>query len=121
MAYVSFETVAARGSLDVAYQAIADPTRRRIIEVLAQGERSVKDLVPRFPISQPALSQHLRVLREAGLVRVRRHGRFRVYFPAGRPPRGGPGLAATRRPDAVRASPARVGSSGPSGRGKHEL
>ena len=79
MAYVSFETVAARGSLDVAYQAIADPTRRRIIEVLAQGERSVKDLVPRFPISQPALSQHLRVLREAGLVRVRRHGRFRVY------------------------------------------
>jgi DNA-binding transcriptional ArsR family regulator len=71
--------VVARASLDVVYRAISDSTRRRILELLAEGERSVKDLVPRFPISQPALSQHLRVLRDAGLVRVRRHGRLRVY------------------------------------------
>ena len=61
------------------YRAVSDSSRRRILELLAQGERSVKDLVPRFPMSQPALSQHLRMLREAGLVRVRRQGRRRVY------------------------------------------
>jgi DNA-binding transcriptional ArsR family regulator len=71
--------VAARGSLDVVYRAVSDSTRRRILELLAQGERSVTELVPRFPMSQPALSQHLRMLREAGLVRVRRQGRRRVY------------------------------------------
>jgi DNA-binding transcriptional ArsR family regulator len=61
------------------FRAIADPTRRRILDLLADRERPVKDLADRFPVSQPALSQHLRVLREAGLVRIRREGRMRVY------------------------------------------
>jgi DNA-binding transcriptional ArsR family regulator len=61
------------------YRAIADPTRRRILELLSHREAPVGDLTARFRMTQPALSQHLRVLREAGLVRVRRQGRLRVY------------------------------------------
>jgi DNA-binding transcriptional ArsR family regulator len=72
-------------SEDLVYRAIEDPTRRRILDLLGHGERSVSDLGRRFPISQPALSQHLRVLREAGLVRVRRQGRFRMYSIDARP------------------------------------
>jgi DNA-binding transcriptional ArsR family regulator len=71
--------VVVRGSLDIVYRAVSDSTRRRILELLAQDERSVAELVLPFTISQPALSQHLRMLREAGLVRVRRQGRRRVY------------------------------------------
>jgi DNA-binding transcriptional ArsR family regulator len=66
-------------SADRVYRAISEPTRRRIMDLLADRERPVKDLVDRFPVSQPALSQHLRVLRDAGLVRIRREGRMRVY------------------------------------------
>jgi DNA-binding transcriptional ArsR family regulator len=61
------------------FHAVADHTRRRILDLLADGERAVMDLVARFRISQPAISQHLRVLREAGLVRVRQEGRQRMY------------------------------------------
>jgi DNA-binding transcriptional ArsR family regulator len=61
------------------YQAIADPTRRRILELLAEGERPVKELMAPFAVSQPAISQHLRVLRHAGLVQERREGRHRRY------------------------------------------
>lgn len=61
------------------YEAIAEPTRRAILDRLRGGECRVSDLVAEFPISQPAVSQHLRVLREAGLVRVRRQGRTHWY------------------------------------------
>jgi len=61
------------------FQAIADPTRRRILELLAESERPVKELAAPFRMSQPAISQHLRVLRDAGLVRERRDGRHRKY------------------------------------------
>ena len=61
------------------FQAVADPTRRAILDLLARGERSAGELVDPFPISQPAVSQHLRVLREADLVAERREGRRRVY------------------------------------------
>jgi len=61
------------------YIALADPTRRRILTLLADHERPVGDLVQRFDVSQPAISQHLKVLREAGVVRVRRDGRQRLY------------------------------------------
>ena len=61
------------------FRAIADPTRRAILDLLAGGELPVSDIGARFPISQPALSQHLRVLRESGLVSGRRHGRRRLY------------------------------------------
>jgi DNA-binding transcriptional ArsR family regulator len=63
-----------------AFAALADPTRREIVEVLASGESRVTDLVARFPISQPAISRHLRLLRESGLVGVRPSGRERVYY-----------------------------------------
>jgi DNA-binding transcriptional ArsR family regulator len=58
--------------------AIADPTRRRIVELLAQRERTAGELVDEFEMSAPAISQHLKVLREAGLVTVRAEGQSRV-------------------------------------------
>lgn len=61
------------------FQAIADPTRRRILEALLQDERPVSDLAGRFSVTLSAISQHMRVLREAGLVTVRRAGRERLY------------------------------------------
>lgn len=62
-----------------ALAALADPTRRELVAVLAGGERAAGDLAGRFPVSRPAISRHLRVLREAGLVRVRSDGRQRFY------------------------------------------
>lgn len=59
-------------------QAIADPTRRRIIELLAVRERTAGELVDEFDISAPAISQHLNVLREAGLVKTRAEGQSRI-------------------------------------------
>ena len=62
-----------------AFAALADPTRARIVDVLASGAHTVNDIVELFPISQPSISRHLRVLREAGLVSVESAGRQRVY------------------------------------------
>ena len=62
-----------------AFAALADPTRRRIVELLADGEHDVAELNAHFPISQPAVSRHLRVLREHGLVRSRPQAQRRVY------------------------------------------
>jgi DNA-binding transcriptional ArsR family regulator len=64
---------------DRIFQALADPSRRAIYESLARGEAAVKDLTARFDISQPAVSQHLAILKEAGLVKGRREGRC-VYY-----------------------------------------
>lgn len=61
------------------FQALADPSRRAIFESLTRGEAAVKDLTSRFDISQPAVSQHLSALRDAGLVSSRREGRC-VYY-----------------------------------------
>ena len=62
------------------YLAIADPTRRALLLRLAEeGERSVNQLLEPLPISQPAVSKHLRILREAGLARARKEGRRRLY------------------------------------------
>jgi DNA-binding transcriptional ArsR family regulator len=62
------------------YFAIADPTRRALLIRLANGgEKNVTDLLEPFSISQPAVSKHLRILREAGLVRSRKEGRLRLY------------------------------------------
>lgn len=65
--------------------AIADPTRRRIVELLAERDRTAGELVSEFELSAPAISQHLKVLREAGLVTVRVEGQSRVQslHPAG--------------------------------------
>ena len=62
-----------------AFRAISHPIRRDILETLAGGERTVGDLVRRFDVTQPAVSQHLEILREAGLVSSRAAGRRRVY------------------------------------------
>jgi|SRR4051794_30263322 DNA-binding transcriptional ArsR family regulator len=62
-----------------AYAALAEPSRRQILDLLRAGERSVNDLVARLKLSQPGVSKHLRVLREAGLVEVRPEGRKRWY------------------------------------------
>jgi DNA-binding transcriptional ArsR family regulator len=58
--------------------AIADPTRRRIVELLAVRERTAGEIVEEFDMSAPAISQHLNVLREAGLVRTRAEGQSRI-------------------------------------------
>jgi DNA-binding transcriptional ArsR family regulator len=62
-----------------AYAALAEPSRREILDLLRGGERSVSDLVARVQLSQPGVSKHLRVLREAGLVEVRPDGKRRWY------------------------------------------
>jgi len=59
--------------------ALADPIRRQIIEMLADRERDAGELAAAFPVSRPAVSRHLRVLREAGLVQVRPQAQRRVY------------------------------------------
>ena len=62
-----------------AFEALVDPTRRRIVELLAERERSAGELAAEFATSRPAVSRHLRVLREHGLVRARELGTRRVY------------------------------------------
>jgi len=59
--------------------AIAHPIRRKLIAMLARGDRCVGELASRFPVTLAAVSQHLRVLRSAGVVRQRQRGRQRVY------------------------------------------
>ena len=62
-----------------AFNAIAEPRRRQIIDLLAAGERPVNDLVEALGLAQPQVSKHLRVLREVGAVDVRSEGRRRLY------------------------------------------
>ena len=61
------------------FDAIAQPKRREILRLLAAGERSAGDVASRFSVTQPAISQHLKVLKEAGLVSDRRDGARRLY------------------------------------------
>ena len=61
------------------FEALADPTRRRIVELLAENERSAGELAGQFRVSRPAVSKHLRVLREAGVVDVRGDAQKRIY------------------------------------------
>ena len=64
---------------DKALAALADPTRRAVLERLRTGPRAVKTIAQGMPVSRPAVSQHLRVLKEAGLVTERRNGTRRLY------------------------------------------
>ena len=70
--------------MDEMFATLADPTRRRIVELLAEHDRSVNELVAAFDISQPAISRHLRILREVKLVRVRNEGQRHIYQLEGR-------------------------------------
>jgi DNA-binding transcriptional ArsR family regulator len=63
----------------VSFAVLAEPSRRTILDVLRDGERPVGDLVRHLRLSQPAVSKHLRVLREAGLVEVRTDAQRRLY------------------------------------------
>ncbi|HEX2057728.1 MAG TPA: metalloregulator ArsR/SmtB family transcription factor [Actinomycetota bacterium] len=68
-----------------AFNAVAEPRRRQILDTLAAGERSVGELVDALEIAQPQVSKHLKVLREVGLVDVREEGRHRLYRLNGEP------------------------------------
>jgi len=63
----------------MAITALADPTRRAVLEELRGGPRAVGEIAARLPVSRPAVSQHLRVLKDAGLVRDRAEGTRRLY------------------------------------------
>jgi DNA-binding transcriptional ArsR family regulator len=67
-----------------AFNAVAEPRRREILDALAGGERAVNDLVEMLGFAQPQVSKHLRVLREVGAVDVRERGRHRLYRLNGR-------------------------------------
>jgi DNA-binding transcriptional ArsR family regulator len=67
-----------------AFNAVAEPRRRQILDVLAAGERPVNDIVQALGLAQPQVSKHLRVLREVGAVEVRDEGRQRLYRLNGR-------------------------------------
>ena len=74
-----------RSAADPVFRALADPTRRRILDLLAKSDRSVKELTAQFAISQPAISQHLGELKNAKLVAARRVHREQRYRLTARP------------------------------------
>src|SRR5215216_1939491 len=74
-----FRAMARAATTTDAFNAVAEPRRRAILDVLAGGERPVNDLVHELGLAQPQVSKHLRVLREVGAVDVRDEGRQRLY------------------------------------------
>src|SRR6266704_1151361 len=66
-------------SAEAAFQALADPTRRAVLELLRRGSQPAGHIAQAFPVSRPAISKHLRLLRRAHLVRESRQGRHRFY------------------------------------------
>jgi len=64
---------------EAAFQALADPTRRAVLDLLRRGSQPAGQIAEAFPVSRPAISKHLRLLRRAHLVREHREGRHRVY------------------------------------------
>jgi DNA-binding transcriptional ArsR family regulator len=66
-------------SSEATFQALADPTRRAVLDLLRRGSQAAGEIAGAFPISRPAISKHLRLLRRAHLVREHREGRHRVY------------------------------------------
>jgi DNA-binding transcriptional ArsR family regulator len=64
---------------EAVFQALADPTRRAVLDLLQQKERSAGEIAHSFPVSRPAISKHLRVLRKSRLIHERREGRHRYY------------------------------------------
>jgi DNA-binding transcriptional ArsR family regulator len=66
-------------STELTFQALADPTRRAVLDLLRRGSQPAGEIAGAFPVSRPAISKHLRLLRRAHLVREHREGRHRVY------------------------------------------
>jgi DNA-binding transcriptional ArsR family regulator len=67
------------GAAEIIFQALADPTRRAVLDLLRRGGQPAGQIADAFPISRPAISKHLRLLRRAHLVEEHREGRHRVY------------------------------------------
>ena len=74
--------------MDDAFAALADPTRRALLDLLRAGGRPAGQIAQSFPVSRPAISKHLRLLRRANLVREHRRGRHRLYEINAEPLRG---------------------------------
>src|SRR5215471_2514628 len=72
-------TYSAARTSEATFQALADPTRRAVLDLLRRGSQPAGQIASAFPISRPAISKHLRLLRRAHLVREHREGRHRVY------------------------------------------
>jgi DNA-binding transcriptional ArsR family regulator len=72
-------TYSSARNAEAAFQAVADPTRRAVLDLLRRGSQPAGQIASAFPISRPAISKHLRLLRRAHLVREHREGRNRVY------------------------------------------
>ncbi len=65
--------------MSIVFKALADPTRRRVLQLLREGPKSAGDLADHFPVSKPTMSAHFAVLREAGLVQSDKHGKAIIY------------------------------------------
>jgi ArsR family transcriptional regulator, arsenate/arsenite/antimonite-responsive transcriptional repressor len=61
------------------YQALSDPTRRKILAILAKKHCTQKEIVQQFNISQPAILKHLRILKDAGMIQEKKEGKYRIY------------------------------------------
>src|SRR6266699_5204482 len=72
-------TYSSARTAEAAFQALADPTRRAVLDLLRRGSQPAGQIARAFPVSRPAISKHLRLLRRAHLVQERREGRHRVY------------------------------------------
>jgi DNA-binding transcriptional ArsR family regulator len=72
-------TYSAARTNEITFQALADPTRRAVLDLLRRGSQPAGQIASAFPVSRPAISKHLRLLRRAHLVREHREGRHRVY------------------------------------------
>jgi DNA-binding transcriptional ArsR family regulator len=72
-------TYSAPRNQEATFQALADPTRRAVLDLLRRGSQPAGQIASAFPVSRPAISKHLRLLRRAHLVREHREGRHRVY------------------------------------------
>src|ERR1700689_3708638 len=72
-------TYSAVRDAEATFQALADPTRRAVLDLLRRGSQPAGEIAGAFPVSRPAISKHLRLLRRAHLVREHREGRHRVY------------------------------------------
>jgi DNA-binding transcriptional ArsR family regulator len=76
---VTYYSAGAAGAAEATFQALADPTRRAVLDLLRRGSQPAGQIASAFPVSRPAISKHLRLLRRAHLVREHREGRNRVY------------------------------------------
>ncbi len=72
-------TYSASRSAEATFQALADPTRRAVLDLLRRGSQPAGQIAEAFPVSRPAISKHLRLLRRVHLVREHREGRHRIY------------------------------------------